>query len=132
MADLDNDKDPPKPTESKKKKSKKREKKDEDDPKSFYQYFVSAGVLDNLDKYIPIVYSDNYNISFFGLEKLHPFVLPPPPPLLSFRLKLTRLVGLLQIQKCGFRVGKGKGISQKALNRADPNANRGPPPHRAH
>jgi hypothetical protein len=35
---------------------------------SFYGYF---GSLKN--DQLPIIYSDNYNISFYGLEKLHPF-----------------------------------------------------------
>lgn len=34
---------------------------------TFYDHFYDGkGAL-------PIIYSDNYNISFFGLEKLHPF-----------------------------------------------------------
>jgi hypothetical protein len=49
---------------------KKNQPKDDEaeGPEQFYLYF---GVIQP-DSH-PLIYSDNYNISFLGLEKLHPF-----------------------------------------------------------
>eukprot|EP01112_Ceratiomyxa_fruticulosa_P016950 TRINITY_DN5196_c0_g1_i1.p1 TRINITY_DN5196_c0_g1~~TRINITY_DN5196_c0_g1_i1.p1 ORF type:complete len:390 (+),score=55.87 TRINITY_DN5196_c0_g1_i1:98-1171(+) len=38
------------------------------DPQNFYSYFAIVKHFQ-----IPLIYSDKYNISFLGLEKLHPF-----------------------------------------------------------
>lgn len=56
---------------NKSKKNKKKEKSTDviaSEPEAFYEYFgtVKADQL-------PLIYSDRYNISFMGLEKLHPF-----------------------------------------------------------
>jgi len=45
---------------------------DTEKSKAFYEYFVEQGALDA--DHACIVYSDKYNITFFHLEKLHPFV----------------------------------------------------------
>jgi hypothetical protein len=52
---------------TKKKKDQPKDDKSED-IEQFYSYF---GVI-HPDSH-PLIYSDNYNISFLGLEKLHPF-----------------------------------------------------------
>lgn len=42
--------------------------KDEADAESFYAFFASMSVDSK-----PVIYSSHYNITFLGLEKLHPF-----------------------------------------------------------